>query len=263
MKLSFLTFILISVSLVGCTSPKESTHERVIERRVEVPFPEPPEGRPQGPSDGGGGAGVAGKPLESYRINVRDRNEFIKNIGPILKNLTKSFPRLAADLVHVVDSRTWYLIPGPLKKLPGAAMGLESFVDFDQLAFQNLNDIWIDSKPYKTSMDEMDQARLILHEMVVGVRLLEFADALDICLAEAKILNLREETSEEYRIARRKCFNSYPRLGSSQPKLEIPEREYSSIRALVVELFENQGKVDPEEVKDWLSSNGFKTYKSN
>lgn len=249
------------LGLGACQPVKETTTKETVIEKDPQKTAFPPPVPTAGPSDGGGGAGLEGKPLESYRTDIQTHAEYQKFIQPVINNLAKYFPRLATELLHVVKERTWYLIPGNIKKVPAVTMGVHDFTDYEQLAIQNMYEIYMDARPFKDKMNPEDRANLFLHEMVMGVRLLEYGDSLDNCLVEAKKFLLKSDTEGKHSEAAKDCYKKYPRLEPMNSKFHLNNDDYSSIRTFVGNLMTTQGVVDEEMTRSWLASHGFRNYK--
>src|SRR6185312_3243075 len=102
MKLIYKMNLLIVISILFCIG----CQKEVIHVLDEDPF-----SRHQGTIDGGGGNGLNGKPLESFRINpqvIVDANSDLKRI---MGNIQKFFPPLAARMLHIQRERAWYMVP--------------------------------------------------------------------------------------------------------------------------------------------------------
>src|SRR6185312_1589487 len=261
MKLISALFIL-ALFVSACTVVKNTIQAAGPTPQSTAGLPAPTNNN--GPSDGGGGIGKEGRPLESFAVDIRTLPEFKKTLLPILNDLEQRFPEFAADLWHVVLDRTWYIVPGPIKKLPAFVMGVD-FIDFDQLAYQNLNEVWIDMTFFNKKMNDLDRARLMMHEMLIGVRILEFSDSLDLCLSQARIVTFSKATADQYKDNTRSCYKTYQRWGTFKPSrhLSLNENDYADVRTLGKELMTDETTLDVGELKSWLAAQGFRNYDGN
>jgi len=208
MLINILTFL----GLAACQSNKETVVEKhyVTGNGGDTGFPVPKSELNEGGIDGGGGGnGLSGKPLESFRVDLTQKTAYKRLRENVLNKLTVSFPQLAADLLHITEERSWYLIPTELRNLPAAKIGV-SFKT-DQIALQKLKEVWVNDLLF-AKMAESEQETLILHELLMGVRLLQFTNLLDRCLLNISPLRLSansEEAKAKYKESRSLCFKKY------------------------------------------------------
>ncbi|MBX3040111.1 MAG: hypothetical protein KF789_05305 [Bdellovibrionaceae bacterium] len=255
-----LLFLLSLSSLVAC----QGTNTEVVRERIEIQVPGAPEARSEGGVDSGGGNGYERKLLESYARDIRSSAAFQARILPILVNLTASYPRLASDLVHISQERRWYLIPGGLDRLPSQRIGVN--FKTDQLALQNRGEVWINELLFNNLRSEEERAKLILHELVMGVRLMSYQDDLDECLSEVAILSLTSQEKSAYAKARKSCHHALSAIPGlkggnrlSAP-MKLTDPDYIAIRNLVSLLWETQGTVDAEELGAWMKHRNLRQY---
>lgn len=145
-----------------------------------------------GTGDSGGGNLYKGRPIESYRVDITQHPAYKNKIAPIVQALTDtnrgangkqmSHPDLGRMFLSILQKRTWYLIPGTLDTLPRERTGIA--IPTDQGALQSPQEIWINSLLFN-SMAENEQATLILHEILMGIRILKFASSQVQCLSLA------------------------------------------------------------------------------
>lgn len=232
-------FILLAAAtlMTGCVPP---TKEVVKEIHVTNTSPNPGSNMPEPPAsssvggldDGGGGNGVNGKPLESYIVSFKDLPEVQEFVAPLIEELRQNAPLLARDMTYLIHERSWYIIPVKLDQISKANIG--TFFKTDQLALQSASDVWVDKNLY-SQMDTQAKARLLVHELLMGVRILEQLSNREKCFAEAADLI----GSSAYRQARSKCFKSFPRLESeSTSGVRLSKEDYSLIRKVTAKLFE-------------------------
>ena len=220
------------------------------------PLPTPP---PHGGTiDGGGGIGVHGRPLDSYHIDLNVVPEFKTLLQPMLSTLQRYLPALASDLNRVITARSWYMGPFDLDQIPGNQMGV--FFPTDQIAIQNLSEVWIDQKLFEPMKVE-DKAVLLLHELVMGVRLLAFSDGYEQCLVKAdEAFALTHDLAKNEK-DRAVCNSSpLPDLGpaiSGAPKINLSDEDYPNIRYLTEKIYDTKGAMDDNEIKTWLYRHQF------
>ena len=106
-------------------------------------------------------------------------------------------------MLHIAVARSWYMVPVTLNKLPSERIGV-SFPT-DQFAVQNLYEVWLDKNLFAT-MPAQDKATLLVHELVMGVRLLQYTDNLDQCLAKATADLFDPSRHDVYLTERKNCF---------------------------------------------------------
>jgi hypothetical protein len=120
---------------------------------------------------GGGGNGINGKPIESYAQDITSLPEYKQYIQPILAKLDTKIPALANDMRYLERNKNAYFVPVELLKMPEWIIGV--YFETDQLALQTESELWVDSILYNRMRNQKDKATLLLHEMVMGLILLE------------------------------------------------------------------------------------------
>ncbi len=238
----FSTFLLF----LGCNTKEERTIERVVEKPTTY----------QGPIDSGGGNGIAGRPIESYHVSIPDQKLFQDLLMPIIQTLASLHPELAGDMYHVVLDRKWYFVPVELAKIPSQLIGAHS--ETDQLALQTYKEIWFDDVKFQ-AMDESAKTRILLHEMVMGVRLLQFQAKLDLCLGESVRELLKphhngdeQKTNESnYSNLRQACYETYGGLPglSGQKPIVLGETDYTVIRDLTTLISDGLADAKAQELE--------------
>lgn len=261
MKNLLICFSLVWVStLVACQGVEKETIREVVREQGQ----QNGEGRAEGGADsGGGGSGVNGKPLEAYAVSLKKVSSFKNLVMPIILKIQEAHPRFASDMTHIAINRKWYFIPVDLNKLPAESIGV-SFGDKDlqQLALQNLNAVWLDSKVFdREENSEDDRATLILHEIIMGIRLMSYKSALDNCYSEVAYLALKDEDARKHGQSRDKCALTYG-LGSRDRTggIKLSKEDYDAIRELVIELWNNKGEISKVQLDAWLEANQFRKY---
>ncbi len=154
----------------------------------------------QGTVSGGGGNGCNGAAFETYSKKLSTLEEYRLYIHPILRRMTEegSDP-LVTYLLWAAEEKAWYFIPCELQKISTEQIGLS--VESDQLARHGEHGVYIHSieddpkkprdpklPPLKTYAQKKskEKAVLLLHEMIMGARLLMKKSARDQCTALAK-----------------------------------------------------------------------------
>lgn len=203
-----------------------------------------------GTGDSGGGNAIDFKMLESFIIDPTELDATKERVLPALINTykdedTKNFvgnenlpsknsedealneaKKISMDLFKI---KTWYLAPVSLKQLPKEVLGIEfTESNLQQIAIQTENEVWIDSQLFG-QMNKQEQARLIMHELVMSLYLLNFANIEDICTI-AKKINFKESKTNNYSCDNPEYKNSLAKLINPQPKRKLNGNDYNSIR---------------------------------
>lgn len=126
----------------------------------------------QGTVSGGGGNGCEGKAFEAYAKKISTLEEYRLYVAPIFRRLRASGNDLFVDYLEwAAESKAWYFVPCELGKLPQEQVGVS--IQYEQLALHGEHGIYIDSRGYNAKDRKMkDKASLLLHEIVMGARLL-------------------------------------------------------------------------------------------
>jgi hypothetical protein len=195
-----------------------------------------PQTRANGTGDSGGGNSYMGRPLESYIQDPTKLASYQSLIGPITAKLITpdgngASPDMGRLFKYVLKAKTWYFIPGELTVLPKERIG--SAVSTEQVALQNLHEVWVNTQIFN-AMNADDQSKLVLHEILMGIRLLQFDSLTNQCLAFAPS-------------DRGLCDNMPDQLNGS-PK-DLKEQDYVDIRATVIEILERYQEFNRYE--DW------------
>lgn len=143
-----------------------------------------------GTGDSGGGNLYKGRPIESYKIDITQLPSYKSKVAPIVEALTDlkrtangkqlSNPDLGRMFQSILTKRSWYMIPGDLEILPKERTGIA--VPSEQGALQSAKEIWVNSNLFNAMFSD-DQGTLILHEVLMGIRLLKFASDREQCLS--------------------------------------------------------------------------------
>lgn len=135
-----------------------------------------------GGSDGGGNL-IHGKPIEDWARHWNNDREFREayqeQLGKLIL-LLRQYPNpdkdqrpmyLANFLQSTLEQKHWYFVPGPLNAVPQTLTG--SVVATSQGALQGHERVWVDIDLWNT-MTVSARATLILHEAVMGLKVLQF-----------------------------------------------------------------------------------------
>lgn len=133
-----------------------------------------------GGMEGGGGNSYNGRPLESYIGDITKTTAYTKKIAPLFTSFKQNDNRSMFNVLTSGLRKSWFFIPGKLDTLPQERIG--SAVPTEQIALQNFKEVWLDTSLFN-SMSVDDQGRLILHEMLMGLRLLKLNSRYEQCLA--------------------------------------------------------------------------------
>ena len=145
----------------------------------------------------GGGNGLNGKPLEHYIRDITTLPEYKQHIAPIIRKMSSTKPDgFAAYLDWAARHKAWYFLPVQLPALEKAQ--IDTFFKSDQLALHSEQRIYIEAPTY-VKMQPRDRALLLMHEMVMGARVLMNKKALEQCQTLSKhseLLNCKDQEME-------------------------------------------------------------------
>jgi hypothetical protein len=260
---------LIFLLVVGCQPRSRTDQQTGSAPTARSPLPLPLQQTIETPQDGGidagGGNGVNGQPLESYRVNILTLPEYTENILPIIQNLQNKHEVLAANIIYILKHRSWYFIPVELKTLPSAKIG--TYFNTEQVALQNMKEIWVNSDLYN-AMKPATKAELLIHEIVMGIKLLSFTTGYNQCLAEACLELLpKNETAggaDSYLAKKRNCARKHTSSAIEEitgdftkKKIKLSEEDYANIRELTHMLSTELDLLNSEDLTSWLQLNHF------
>jgi hypothetical protein len=214
-----------------------------------------------GGADVGGGNTIQGKLIEEYQISIHELLEYQEGVFPIMKVLQSVFPELAADFLHIVEARKWYVVPVDLKTLDPLKIGIPYEFKTEQAALHTPEKIFIDRRIWE-QMTESSRKYLILHEIIMGIIWIDKHEGLDRCLAKSKRILVEHMfiQNEKFKDEVRSCYRTYPKHYIIPTKFKLTTDDYETVRALVVKLSRNVEKTDWEELKLWLSARSFRKY---
>lgn len=246
MKRFIRILLTISIALtffVGCTTRKQTQ---------DSTSPGSPAGtvvsdgdKSAGTVDSGGGNTFMGKPLESYIVKVRDLPAFKNKVQAILENEALKDSDLKRVIDFVLDKKIWYLIPAELKQLPSEKIA--SAVGTDQAALQDLRQIWLNQTLYDDMKSVDAQGMLLMHEILMGLKLLKFDSALFECRAR-----YYGRHTDQY------CLASYSADLRGKPS-DLTEIDYSQIRSATTKIMEKGSEFSLADWNDLLYIEGFST----
>jgi hypothetical protein len=226
-------------------------------------MPVPPTSDNGGIDLAGGGNTLNGKDLAEYIKNLNDIPAYQKVHDRVLSKLVVSFPEFAGELMYIANARPWYFLPAALPKLPERLIG--TVFPTDQAALQFPRKIWMDSELFD-KMAPTSQEFLVLHELLMGVRILEIADPRDQCLAKANKYSLSPDAASTFSAARKECVEKFKLqtilddvVGTGK-KLKLSDGDYDTIRSLTAQLYNNIDTLNIEDLKEWMAYYGYRKY---
>ncbi|MCB0406800.1 MAG: hypothetical protein KDD34_01275 [Bdellovibrionales bacterium] len=262
-------FLFTSLFATGCS--KQVVEKQIVYQR------EP--GAPKSEFDdggyhGGGGGNCVGeenknkcRPIESFRVQLLDKDIIKNDVMDILETTSEFYPQLAGDLYHKISQRMWYFVPIELKKLPGSIIGAPVNVEnLGQIAIQNEQEIWMDNKLFE-SLSPEDQVRILIHEFVMGIRIMEYSTKSDTCIANASYL-LYEDKEDQYKKESEKCYSNsqFDTLGKSLnpifgDKIDLKDKDYRAVRTLTNWILDGFENVSKDRVTNYLKEYFHREYK--
>ena len=216
-----------------------------------------PNGYRGGTDSVGGGNTINGKPIDAYIKDPKKLNCYINKINPLIEKLESSYPNLAADFKHFTLQRDWYFVPGSIEVIPKIILG--TYSKTDQTALQDFRKVWIDYNLF-SQMTEDDQAILIIHEFVIGMRLLTYNSKYDNCLATgARLLNQsdKDKANLDYRNESVFCRKTYFSLNDTT-NFDLKSSDYDFVRKLVSKIVTDN--IDISELKSLVEDTRFRNY---
>ncbi len=251
-------FLVLCLILVSC-SPKDTNEA------TPTPNAPPTNNLQQGGTDSnGGGNGLNGKLLESYiDRNLKSRVYYVTYLKPLIETLAAEYPYLAADMIHIASERDWYFVPAELEQISKNILG--TYAGTDQYALQDLNKIWVNSILFDKMESDLDRATLVLHEMIMGIRLMQYKNTQDLCIAKAaRVFVAKSDKSieelEKYYIQKKsECRITYPIIpGLEKQKFKLHDEDYDLIRKIVSMLVAE--KLEVKEIKSIIEAHKFRIY---
>jgi hypothetical protein len=220
-----------------------------------------------GTVDGGGGNGHDGVPLEYFRVDAGKEIAKVPGLQHVLDAVEKAFLPLAGDMRHIREHRRWYMITAPLEELPASKIGVSvKEKDLQQLAIQSTSEVWFDKNLYDP-MPVEGKLELLLHELLMGVRILEFVDSFDLCQTKATYDLLLSSPEHKYDEKFKKCVNIYGPsstvggIFNPATQINLGKKDYENIRELVTTLASKPDEIDGKWLETWLYIKNFRKYK--
>lgn len=241
---------------------------QVTKEVIRETAPVGPQNTAEGGADpGGGGNGINGRPIESYAVSMMKVDSFTEFILPIIREVSQTHPRFASDMAHIALNRNWFFVPVTLNKIPSHAIGV-SFGDKDseQMALQNLRAVWLDSNLFQSAESTNEsRAQLVLHEILMGIRLMRYKSSLDNCYSEVALQGLSKESAVGHSKLRDKCaltygFNDNDKTTPGFSSSKLTSEDYDNIRELGLELWNAKGAISKIQLDAWLRERNFRSY---
>ena len=161
-----------------------------------------------GTSDSGGGTGMNGKVFESYIVDPTQLPAYKQHLEVLLANIKSEKPDEPADYDKIFKIKTWYVAPIELDKISKDVLGV-SFIksDTQQIARQTSKEVWIDKRAYD-AMNSQDQAKLLLHELVMNIYFFKFMTMTEMCRVSVMVMGEKNDDG---------CVQSTDRLDKAMP----------------------------------------------
>lgn len=185
-----------------------------------------------GGGDAGGGNLFAGRPLEDYQININNSielKEAFRQVGNILLNENGA----TSILKHIVENKSWYVIPAELPRLSGKDIGVEFNVE--QGALQDFSEIWISGSEF-SNMTSDQKTKLLVHEILMGFAIFKNESFVKQC----SVLN-REDCTQ--------YSSSQDRMRLS---LSLSADDYKAIRNAVNIITQSAASIDNDQTRKEL-----------
>lgn len=266
-----LSLLLIIQAPFWTACPKDIQAQAAIQLRM-----------PQGTSDGAGANGTANRPYESYIVDVTKLPAYQKYVSPISKKLDADEAKrrieqekkdAASGRTHIKPTeeeilffddyariKTWYIAPVKLKVLPKEVLGVSfSLSRNQQFAIQTDKAIWVDRnyfefrkiKPTQKMDIYKEQARILLHEIVMSLYLFKFKKSSEmvIMFSEAKgkmpngMMSYLDEVDKQ---------NPPP-----EPLRQLNGFDYENIRRVVDYMLSKGSSITAKELWLKMRLNGF------
>lgn len=215
----------------------------------------------QGTVSGGGGNGCKAKTFELDAKRISTLPEYQYVLKPLLRRIEEQGgDPFLTYLLWAAEEKVWYFVPCQLQKLSTEQVGVA--IQSDQLALHGEHGIYIYSDPeLKTDasiksqqsyaqQDLKTKAGLLLHEMVMGARLLMKQTAKKQCTALAK----KDTTlcSDPQTMAIAEASTVDPKQA-----LIMDAADHEAVRAMTVFLSETAADLSAESIKSTRERLGF------
>ncbi len=153
--------LLISTCLLGAVGCVKSEKQETIPKS-------------SGTWDGAGGNVVDGRPIEDFIKSIDKLSEYQGYVAPVLRGIQRKSPDFYQLLMDTVKGKKWYFLPVELNALSPAEIGV--YFESNQRALQTRRSVWISSIVYD-KMKPDDRALLLIHEFLIGLKILNAHDA--------------------------------------------------------------------------------------
>lgn len=192
----------------------------------------------RGTVDGGGGAGFKGKPLEAYFRDVSTLEEFKAVVDPVVKSVGRIHPEFERIFQYILKARRWHFLGAPIPSISKERQGAP--VSIDQWAVQDAKEIWFSDK-YAGGLEE--RGTILLHEILVGLKILRFLSAKEYCYAMAPSPGLCEGGREE----------------PVNPAYKLSRQDHQDVRAMVTWLVKNHMQMTGADFAGKMHENQFQS----
>ncbi|MFS4458521.1 hypothetical protein [Bdellovibrio sp. HCB2-146] len=190
-----------------------------------------------GTGHSGGGNGLDGVALENHKFKVSELAVYKKTIEPLLEELRNTIPDLASDLEGVFKKKIWHMVDQKLSTI--SSENLSVAFATEQLALQNIYEVWIDKKSFE-KMSEEAQETLLIHEAFMGIKI-------------SRSIEYKKKLNPNY-------LDGFERIKNKlegKNILQIDSVDYEQIRTMTTRLLEKQFRNDLASFVQDLQSMGF------
>jgi hypothetical protein len=193
---------------------------------------------------GGGGSYYKGVPLEDLAQDPKKLPAYSEHIAPIMNKLAKDQSVLWLTFEMILSAKTWYFVPGPLEQLPKGSTGAPISVNDGIQHFYR--EVWVDTDLFNSSeMTTKRQALMIMHELLMGLKILRFDSDKFICL----FLTTVPESCDG--IGEAPPFHDKPLAELIKP------RDYVEIRQTGRQFFNNFDSMSTDDINEMMAANHF------
>ncbi|GEM_PF-4314414 len=220
-QFAILSLVVACQFLSACSGSGQGTNKSPLAPQLQE----------MGTGDGGGGNAINFKMLESHLINPMDMDLVKNRVNPALQKMFNE-PENTTNYNYFA-MKNWYLAPIVLKTIPKEVLGIEFTADrHQQVAIQTEHAVWIDSNIFE-KMTEDEKARLLVHEVLMGVYLTRFETLENLCASVRRMTD--EKACEGF-------TSNIAKLPQYQPeqKRKLNEGDYEKIRAMTAWFFRNE-----------------------
>lgn len=202
----------------------------------------------QGTGDGGGGNAIDNKMLESYIIDPAEIPAVQKYVLPILQKIATNEK---GQYQSWMKMKTWYRVPVKLSQIPRATLGVPySEEKLQQVAIQTDAEIWIDDQVF-SKMSEIEQAKLVMHEVVMMRYLSRFEKISDLCAKmERGGQSCQSDSNSEL------DFKEMDKIYEPEEKRDLTAADYNIIRTVTSWIFSNSTTISKEEFEAYAQRSG-------